>query len=171
MTHSPAPRGNCGCTTPPPAGITLEGEGSTPPQQPRPAPSRNQTPPDESRRIIHRPQCLPEIRISPAQEELSTLKRLTRQPRSNIRAIAGIRHTTGTISLCHNQQRRSRARGDKPDQYYKEHYGYKPPRPRGNPPRSPASQNRTGQPVSAYAETNPRLIGQPSPDSRLPPWR
>ena len=30
----PRPRGNCGCTTPTPAGITPEGEGSTPPQQP-----------------------------------------------------------------------------------------------------------------------------------------
>ena len=99
------------------------------------------------------------------------MKRLTRQPRSNIRAITGIRHTTGTISLCHNQQRRSRARGDKPDQYYKEHYGYKLPRPRGNPPRSPASQNRTGQPVSAYADTNPRLIRPAVPGLPLAPLR
>ena len=55
--------------------------------------------------------------VPPAREEQNPLKRLTRQQRSNIQAIAGIRHTTGTISLCHNQQRRSRARGDKPDQY------------------------------------------------------
>lgn len=97
---------------------------------PCPASSRNQIPPDESRRIIHRPQCLSETRIPQAREEQTPLKRLTRQPRSNIRAIAGIRHTTGTISLCHNQQRRARARGDKPVGLA-ENLAYVEPRPRG----------------------------------------
>ena len=109
--------------------------------------------------MVYRPQCLPETRIP----RTNPLKRLTRRQRNNIPAIAGIRHTTGTISSRPNPPRRPRARGDKPDQYAKEHYGHQPPRARGNPPRSPDLQNRTGQPVSAPSETNLRLIRPTAP--------